>query len=151
MGDGGMCLKLAHRGRLKRSGIRCTHALTLCIAMYESCRHAWMAQLVRAQVSYLRMTAAMVGNPEVMSSILIPSKIFVSAHPVILAMVPIAPQNPSRLRRLSIHQASEKASRRGRGYKQCILYLSIQSSQRFQRAFNRPRGSSRNDTYYRAL
>ena len=34
-----------------------------------------MAQLVRAQVSYFRMTTAMVGNPEVVSSILTPSNI----------------------------------------------------------------------------
>lgn len=34
--------------------------------------NAWMAQLVRAQVSYLRMTILAMGNPEVMSSILIP-------------------------------------------------------------------------------
>ena len=33
---------------------------------------AWMAQLVRAQVSYFRMTT-IVGNPEVVSSILTPS------------------------------------------------------------------------------
>lgn len=97
-----------------------------------------MAQLVRAQVSYLRMTTGMVGNPEVMSSILIPSKLFVSAHLLIHAQVIEVDVVPKYS--LSTEQASStpgllKAPGRERGYKQCILYLSIQSSQRFQRAF----------------
>lgn len=40
--------------------------------------NAWMAQLVRAQVSYLRMTIPAMGNPEVMSSILIPGSFLLS-------------------------------------------------------------------------